>query len=68
MFVECMAIVLGGAWFVESIVRPFRSARPQSVDEFKTPKERFKWWLTSFSIVALVAALASVLMIFHRYI
>jgi len=67
-FVECLAIVLGGAWFVENKIRPFRSARPDCIDDFKTPRERLKWWLTSLSIVAFVATLAGLLMVFHGYV
>jgi hypothetical protein len=68
IFVECIVVAFGGGWFVDTKARPFRSARPKNIDDFKTPKERFKWWLTALSIVPLVAIFAGALMIFHGYI
>jgi hypothetical protein len=68
MLIECLAIVLGSAYFVESRARPFRLARPASVDDFKTMQDRFKWWLTTFSIFIFVGALAGILMVFHGYV
>lgn len=68
MLIECLAIVLSAAWFVESKARPFRATRPDNIDEFKTPPERLKWWLTVLSIVPITAALAGIFMVFHGYI
>jgi hypothetical protein len=68
LLAECIAIVLSGAWFVETVARPFKSARPANVDDFKVPQEQLKWWLTLLSIIPIVAAMAGVFMIFHGYI
>ena len=58
LITELALLIFGTGYYIDRKLAPFKdNGRPAIVDEFRTPKERIKWWASLVAIPALCAAL-----------